>query len=179
MVVSEPVGSRLRAAAPTVAVVVVAAAVVVLAADVRIPLQLPGHRGLLWLTALVAAALTTRRPGPTTAAAVLAAGVVAVTGTGNAGPLGVVPYVLAALALDALLAVGVFRRFPLLLPLLAAPIHLVALVVPVLRSARVGVGPAGSLPGLAPAALSHLVFGLAAGLLGAGIAYLARRSMHR
>lgn len=179
MAISEVAGSRLRTAAPTWTVVFVAAAAVVLAADVRIPLQMPGHRGLLWLTALVAAALTTRRPGPTTAAAVLAAAVVAVTGMGNAGPLGAVPYVLAALALDALLVVGVFRRFPPLVALLAAPIHLVALLAPVLRSARVGVGPAASLPGLGPVAVSHLLFGLAAGLLGAAIAYVARRSTHR
>ena len=167
-------GARLRAVAPTAVLVAAAAAAVVVAADVRIPLHLPGHRGLLWLTALVAAALIARRPGPATAAGVLAGGTVAVVGIGNGGALGAVPYVLAALLLDGALAAGVIRRRPVLLVVLAAPIHLVALVVPIARSARVGVGLSGSLPGLAPVALSHLAFGLAAGVIGGGVAYAVR-----
>ncbi|GAA1861639.1 hypothetical protein GCM10009836_47290 [Pseudonocardia ailaonensis] len=168
------IGTRLRTVAPSALLAVAAAAVVVVAADVRVPLQLPGHRGLLWLTALVATALIARRPGPATAAGLLAAGTVAVVGIGNGGPLGAVPYVLAALLLDLALGAGVIRRRPVLLALLAAPIHLVALVVPIARSARVGVGLSGSLPGLGPVALSHLGFGLVAGLAGWGIARVVR-----
>jgi hypothetical protein len=44
-----------------VAFPVLAVAVIVAYADIRIPLGLPGHRGLVWLTLLVAVALVTCR----------------------------------------------------------------------------------------------------------------------
>ena len=39
-----------------------AAVLITLSSEMRIPLGLPGHRGLVWLTLLVAVALTARRP---------------------------------------------------------------------------------------------------------------------
>ena len=91
-------------------------------------------------------------------------------GAGPGGLLGVVPYVLAALALDLLVDTPIVRRRPFVLALLAAPVHLVALVVPVTRSLGVGVGLPALLPGMGWVVLLHLAFGLGAGLLGWGLA---------
>ena len=166
---------RARAAAPDLTIALLAVGAIVLAAEIRSPMQLPGHRALIWLSALGATALLTRHRGATTAVGVVAAGTLALTGLGNGGALGALPYVLAALALDAVLLVGAVRRHPILLALLAAPIHLLALIVPLTRSARVGVLPVDALPGMGSVVVLHLVFGLAAGLIGWGVFRLVRR----
>nr|WP_232080162.1 hypothetical protein [Mycobacterium branderi] len=134
-----------------VALPVLAVAAIVAYADVRTPLGLPGHRGLVWLSMLVAVALATRRPET-----VIAVGAAATTATlalhVAAGPWGAARYLAAAVLLYAVAA----RRRPCLVVLAAAPIHLVAL--------------AGSVVSIERAAF-HLVFGLTAGLLGWAIAF--------
>lgn len=136
-----------------VALPVLAVAAIVAYADVRTPLGLPGHRGLVWLTMLVAVALVTRRRET-----VIAVGAAATTATlalhVAAGPWGAARYLVAAVLLSAVAAGA--RRRPWLLVLAAAPIHLVAL--------------AGSVASAERAAF-HLVFGLMAGLLGWAIAF--------
>lgn len=164
-----------RAAVPDATVALLAVGAIVLAAEVRTPMQMPGHRALVWLSALVATALLARHRGTTTAVGMVAAGTLALTGLGNGGVLAALPYLLAAVALDAALLVGAVRRHPILLALLAVPIHLLALVVPLTRSARVGVTPLDALPGMGSVVLFHLVFGLAAGLIGWGVYRAARR----
>ena len=166
--------ARARAAVPDLAVGLLAVVAIVLAAEVRTPMQLPGHRALIWLSALVATALLVRHRGTTTAVGVVAAGTLAFTGLGN-GVLGAVPYLLVAVALEAVLLIGAVRTHPILLALLAMPIHLLALVVPLTRSARVGVTPLDALPGMGSVIVWHLVFGLAAGLIGWGVYRLTRR----
>lgn len=159
---------RIREVVGSASLVVAALAVVAITvqADLRTPLQLPGHRGVLWLGLLVATALLARRAGLAAVTGLVSAGLVLGLGLSPAGVLGVLPYVLAAVALDVLLQVGAVRSRPWLLALLAGPVHLLALVVPLARGVRVGVAPSAALPGMSTVALSHLVFGLAAGLVG-------------
>jgi len=149
-----------------------ATAGIVLQQNLRTPLHVPGHRGLLWLSLLVAVRLVAGRAGPTLATGVLSGGLVAGLGLAPDGPLGAVPYVAAAAALDAtaLLPWTRERSWPVVAA--AAPIHLVALLVPVSRSLLVGVGPVALANGLAPVALLHLCFGAGAGLAGLGLAAL-------
>lgn len=77
---------------------------------------------------------------------------------------GLAPSLAAALALDAAGLVGTVRRHPAPLALAAAPIHLVALVVPLGRSLAVGVTPAAATAGMGGLVGRHLLFGLVAGV---------------
>lgn len=151
-------------------------------ADIRIPMGLPGHRGLIWLTLLVAVVLLANRR-----ATVLAVGAAATIttpfidgGTGAvAGAAGSVRYLAAAIALYAVAAVPMLYGRRWLVALAAAPIHLVALAdsVAVLlgRGYPFGVGSVG----MAEKALFHLGFGLGAGLLGWAIASGIDRTVGR
>lgn len=132
-----------------------AVAAVAVESELRIPVGLPGHRGLWWLSVLVAVAMIARPRGTATAVG-MASSLVAI-GMGT-DPTTALRYAAAAVLLDAALMVPLVRRRPILLALLAAPIHLVALATPVLH----GTG----LAGLGDKALFHLAFGLFAGLIG-------------
>ncbi|WP_155772022.1 hypothetical protein [Mycobacterium asiaticum] len=128
-------------------------------ADIRVPMGLPGHRGLIWLTLLVAVVLTTHRRST-----VLAVGVAAALASVSLHPpIGGTRYLAAAVLLYAV--AGVARRRRWVVVLAAAPIHLVALA-----------GSTLVLPGLAEKALCHMGFGLAAGALGWVIASVVRTS---
>lgn len=130
---------------------------IVASSDVRMPMGLPGHRGLVWLTLLVAVVLVTR--ARETVLAVGAGSTLATlmlhTGPGGHASL---RYLAAAVLLYVVVGAPVVREKRWLVALAAAPIHLVAL--------------AGALvwAGMAEKAVFHLVFGLAAGLLGWAIA---------
>lgn len=123
-------------------------------ADVRLPMGLPGHRGLVWLTLLVAVGLMTQRRA--TVVAVGAAATLATLALNSAGPHGPMEstrYPAAAVLLYALIGLTK-RRTAWLIVLAAAPIHLVALA-------------GGSVsPWMPEKVLFHLGFGLAAGLMG-------------
>jgi hypothetical protein len=147
-----------------VAFPVLAAAVVVGSADIRIPLGLPGHRGLVWLTLLVAVALVTRRRET-----VIVVGAVSTMTTMalhvTAGPWGSTRYLAAAIILYAVAAAPVVRRRRWLLAVAAAPIHLVALAGSAASLLGGGYLITSASVGLAEKAVFHLGFGLLAGLL--------------
>lgn len=139
---------------------VVAVAALAVESELRIPVGLPGHRGLLWLSVLVAVALIARPRG--TATAVGTASSLVAIGLG-VDPTMALRYAAAAVLLDAALSAPVVRRHPILLAVVAAPVHLVALATPVLHGT--GLATLGD-PGIANKALLHLGFGLLAGLIG-------------
>lgn len=141
-----------------IAVPVVAGALIVATADVRLPIGLPGHRGLIWLTLLVVVAATSR-----VRATVIAVGVTATIGglVAHGASWEGGRYVVAASALALLAGTTAVRRRPWLLAVAAAPIHLVAVAVPL--------GLAGA-AGLTAKIVGHLIFGLAAGALGVSAA---------
>ncbi|MEZ0365463.1 hypothetical protein ACAG26_17415 [Mycobacterium sp. pUA109] len=149
---------------------VLAVAVIVGYADLRIPMGLPGHRGLIWLTLLVAVALTTRRRE--TVLAVGAGSTVASLLLHLApGPADSARYLAAAVLLYAVAAAPVVRRRRWLVALAAAPIHLVALagsLAPMLGGGHLLVLASA---GMTERVLFHLGFGLVAGLLGWAIAF--------
>lgn len=141
-----------------------AVATIVASTDVRIPLGLPGHRGLIWLTLLVAVVLVTVRRET-----VLAVGAASTVATlpmhGWSDPLWSSRYVAAAALLYAAASVPAMRARRWLLALAAAPIHLVALA-----SSVFGLHAGGHLStwvssGLVEKAGWHLFFGFLAGLL--------------
>lgn len=132
------------------------------------PLHLPGHRGLIWLTALVAMALAGDGRGWATGVA-LGSGALVLAGGLASSPLIGVSYVLAGLALDGLVraAPRVCDSLPAV-AVAAALVHLVDLIGPVAAGGR----HAGAGPGGGPLALlaGHVLFGLAAGALGFSLA---------
>ncbi|WP_232000764.1 hypothetical protein [Mycobacterium kyorinense] len=152
------------AVAREVAFPLLAVALIVAYCDVRIPLGLPGHRGLVWLTLLVMVVVVTSRRE--TVIAVGAASTLATSAIGAAaGPCHGGQYVAAAVLLYAVAAVGAVRRRRWLLALSAAPIHLVALASSVVALLGRGQLFTFASVGMAERVAFHLTFGLIAGLL--------------
>lgn len=146
---------------------VLAFAVIVASADIRIPMGLPGHRGLVWLTLLVTVALVTR-----TRETVVAVGAASTMATlildvahGAGGLAGSARYLAAAVMLYAVAATPIARRRRWLIAFAAAPIHLVALAGSVAALISGGYMLALVSVGMTEKVLFHLGFGLAAGLL--------------
>lgn len=154
-----------------------AVAAIVAYSDIRIPLGLPGHRGLVWLTLLVMVTLTARRRE--TVVAVGAAATVATFALHSAaGPAAGVRYVAAAVLLCAVATIPGVHRRPWLLATAAAPIHLVALGGSIVALIGRSYRSASAWAGMTERVEFHLAFGLAAGLLGMvmaiGINYFSR-----
>lgn len=141
-----------------------ALAAIVASVNVRIPLGLPGHRGLVWLSLLVAVVLGTRAR---TTVLVVGAGASAAALTFHPAPWDDARYLAAAILLYAVAAPGGRRR--LRVALAAAPIHLVGLAgsAAALIGGRYWSGFASV--GMSEKVLWHLGFGLAAGLLGSAL----------
>ena len=152
-----------------VAFPLVAVAIIVTSADIRIPLGLPGHRGLIWLTMLVAVALVTARR-----ATVLAAGATSSIAVlpihGTSDPLWSSRYVAAAALLYAVGFLSVVRTRRWLLAVAAAPIHLVALASSVFSWHTAATVSAWASNGMLERAGWHLGFGFVAGLLAWAVA---------
>jgi hypothetical protein len=169
MTVLQQPANGLLSFAREVALPVLATALIVGYSDIRIPLGLPGHRGLIWLTLLVTVALVTRKRET-----VIVVGAVS-TMAGMAlhvaaGPWGSSRYLAAAVMLYAVAAVPVVRHRQWLLAVAAAPIHLVALAGSAATLLGGGYLFTSASVGLAEKAVFHLGFGLLAGLLGWAVA---------
>lgn len=141
-----------------------AVAVIVAFTDVRIPLGLPGHRGLIWLTMLVAVALVTARR-ETVLAVGAASSIAALPMHGLSDPLWSSRYVAAAALLYAVAWHPLVRLCRWLLAVAAAPIHLVALASSVFSWHSGANLSAWASNGMLERAGWHLVFGFVAGLL--------------
>ena len=146
-----------------VSVAVVAVTAIVASAEIRVPVGLPGHRGIIWLASLVATALATRYRESVIAvggASTVLAQVLHITpGVGPSAR-----YLAAAVLLYAASFVPVIGRRGWFIALAAAPIHLVALVSPTVAGPHRGL--LVSTNGLSDKVLFHLAFGLVAGLIG-------------
>jgi hypothetical protein len=143
----------------------VAVAAIVTSADIRMPMGLPGHRGLIWLTLLVTTVLITRRRE--TVVGVGAASTLATLGMHTPpDPWGSGRYLAAAILLYAVAAAPVAVRQRWVVALAAAPIHLVALAGVLTSLLSHGYLPRLASAGMVEKTLCHLMFGLLAGLLG-------------
>ncbi|OBB98625.1 hypothetical protein [Mycobacterium sp. 852002-40037_SCH5390672] len=151
-----------------------AVAIIVTSTDIRLPLGLPGHRGLIWLTLLVAVALVTARR-ETVLAVGTASSIAALPIHGLSDPLWSSRYVAAAALLYAVGSLPVVRRHRWLLAVGAAPIHLVALACSVFSWRTGATMSAWASNGMLDRVAGHLVFGLIAGLLAWVVALGLRR----
>lgn len=157
----------------TLVLCVLATAAVILQQEFRLPLHLPGHRGLMWMTVLVAVRLSVGRPGPAMAVGATAAAATAIFGLSPDGPVSALPYLIAAAALDATALVPQLRARRWAVAIISAPIFVVASIP---SSPLVGAGVGGGTT-LAPTStiLLFLCIGAAAGLVGMGLASAWRR----
>lgn len=152
----------------TLILCILATAAVILQQEFRLPLHFPGYRGLMWMTVLVAVRLTVGRPGPALAVGVAAAAATAVFGLSPNGPVGALPCLIAAGALEATALVPPLRVRRWAVAIVSAPIFVVASIP---SSPLVGVGVGGGTT-LAPISivLVFLCIGAVAGLVGLALA---------
>lgn len=155
-----------------------AVAAIVTSADVHTPMELPGHRGLIWLTLLVTTVLITRRRE--TVVVVGAVSMLATLGLHTPpDPWGSGRYLAAAILLYAVATAPMAKGRRWVVALAAAPIHLVALGGALATWLSHGYLPGSALVGMAEKTLYHLLFGLLAGLLGWTVASSVDRLYRR
>lgn len=133
---------------------------------IRIPLHIPGHSGLMWVTILTFCCLTYRKAGAGTLAGITAGFIATVFALGNDGPFVFFKFFLPGMSMDLLFA---------LIPYLATKWYLTAAVAAfahwtkLLCNYVIGTilnAPQGFLiAGLQIATLNHIIFGFAGGLL--------------
>jgi hypothetical protein len=141
-----------------------AVAIITASSGIRIPLGLPGHRGLIWLTMLVAVALVTARQA-TLLAVGAASSIAALPMHGMSDPLWSSRYVAAAALLWAVGSLSAVRARRWLLAGAAMPIHLAALALSVFSWHPAAGISAWASSGMLERAGWHLAFGFIAGVL--------------
>ena len=166
-----PIGLRRGLAGRGALLCGVAVLAILAQAQLHSPIGIPGHRGLVWLTLLVAVLLVTSSPPATAAVGLTSAGLLAALGFGAQAAI---PPAAAAVILAAIASVGWVRHRPWVIALLAAPVHLVALAMPFHRMLTAGTAMH---PAMSSVIMLYLVFGLAAGLAGWMLAQLWSRGM--
>lgn len=155
-------------------VAALAVAVIVFQQLYRTPWGLPGHRGIFWLTSLIAARWALDRTGSATAVAVTSGGIL--LGFDPTLSIHVLPLMAAGVLIDAVAAVPLVRRLPWLMIVLAPLIHLVNIVNPFVHNLEVA--PLGVvLNGMWFYIRGHLEWGVGAGFLGTGLGLGARRGL--
>src|SRR5580765_2440769 len=171
--------TRARTLTAPVAMVLVgglAVGLIVVQQLVRTPWGLPGHRGLFWLSTLIAVRLIVDRPG--TAVRVAATASCLILMSNPAMGVHVIPYLLAALLVDRAMATRTVRRHPWVILVLAPLIHLVAVLDPLVHNLQLA--PLVTvLPGMGFYIRGDLLWGAAAGVVGLAIGLPGRGVMRR
>ena len=140
------------------------------------PWGLPGHRGVFWLSALIASRWIIDRPGAAVGIAATSSSLILVFDP--AAGAQVVPYLVAALLVDRAAATQAIRRHPWLLLPLAPLIQLVGVLSPFLHN--LGISPLGTvLSGMWFYTQGHLLWGTAAGISGLAVGISGRKLMRR
>lgn len=149
------------------AVVIVAAIAFITAQQIiHTPWGLPGHRGLFWLSTLIAVRWMVGRPG--TALGVGAASSVTILMIDPTMGLHVVSYLVCGFLVDQLAKVRLLQAVPWLMIPIAPVIHCVNLINPFVR--QLGLRPFLSvMENMWFYIQGHLMWGLAAGVVGIGV----------
>jgi hypothetical protein len=140
------------------------------------PWGLPGHRGVFWLSALIASRWIIDRPGAAIRIAATSSCLILVIAPATGGQ--VVPYLVAALLIDRAAATQAIRRHPWLLLPLAPLINLAGVLSPFVHN--LGISPLGTvLPGMWFYIQGHLLWGAAAGVGGLAVGISGHKLMRR
>lgn len=143
----------------------------------RTPWGLPGHRGIFWLSVLIATRWCLDRPG--TALRVAAGGSCVILFVDPTMGTHVLPYLAAAMLIDRLAEVPLVREHPWLMLPLAPVIHLVGVLSPFLHHLGGGSGLGTVLGGMWFYIRGHLLWGAGAGVVGMALGLAGRRLMDR
>jgi hypothetical protein len=138
---------------------------------VHTPWGMPGHRGLFWLSTLIAARWTIDRPG--TALGVAAASSAGILLLDPTMGVHVATYLIAGFLVDLAATANLIRRHPWTMVLLAPLILLVNLINPFLHNLTRSALPT-VISGMGFYVQGHLLWGTAAGLLGVGVGTLGK-----
>lgn len=138
----------------------------------RLPLQMPGWRGLIVMALFVAAARLSGRPWAASAAACTAA--VLGFATGSIGPHGALIYLLPGLVIDSFALLGAIWRTSLARISLAAGLANATKFVAVLAFGDFSLHGFGG-GGVVFPLFSHILFGMAGGALATFLLFRARR----
>jgi hypothetical protein len=168
---------RPTAATAVVGVIVSLAVVgVVLQQLVHTPWGLPGHRGLFWLGTLIAARWAIDRPGTALGIATASsAGILVLDPTMG---VHVAPYLIAGFLVDLAASVKFVRRHPWTMIPLAPIILLVNLVNPFLHNLALS-SLTATISGMGFYIQGHLLWGIAAGIVGMGAGVFGRSRLRR
>jgi hypothetical protein len=140
------------------------------------PWGMPGHRGVFWLSTLIASRWIIDRPNAAIRVAATSSCLILLMAPATGGL--VVPYLLAALLVDWAVASRAVRRYPWLLLPLAPLIHLAGVLSPFVHG--LGISPLGTvLPGMWFYIQGHLLWGTAAGVAGLGVGISGRKLTRR
>lgn len=158
------------------AIATVAVALIVFQQLHRTPWGLPGHRGLFWLSTLIAVRWCIDRPGVALRVAAVSSCALLITDA----TLGthVLSYLAAGLLVDRAADTMTVRRHPWVMLLLAPLILLVNLLSPFLRNLGL-TDPFAVVGGMWFYIKGHLLWGTAAGFVGMGIGVPGRRLLRR
>lgn len=160
----------------TGAVAAAAVAVIVWQQMAHTPWGLPGHRGVFWLSALIASRWIIDRPGTAIRIAATSSSLILILNPATG--VQVVPYLVAALLVDLAAAAPVIRRHPWLLLPLAPLIHVVGVLSPLVHN--LALSSLGTvLTGMWFYIQGHLLWGAAAGVAGLGLGIPGRKLMRR
>lgn len=135
----------------------------------RMPIQLSGHAGVLWIAALIIGVGVVRRPGAATLMALVGGLLVAFAQPSDSGLFfGVAKYVIPGMILDGL-APLLGRRFDRIVPAVAAGAlaHAGKVAVDLVQSLIAGLPMSYIAVGLTADTVLHIAFGALGGLLAA------------
>ena len=154
---------------------VFAALVVVGNVALRLPVRMPGHSGVVWMALLVVACGVVPKLGATSAVGLLSGLLAAFVGVGDKGGLDtLLSYSAAGLGVD--LISGLAPTGALTCALAGLAGNLVKLGVKVVLELWIGIPTGFLVLGRTYPALTHAVFGLAGGYLGALVLAALRRA---
>lgn len=131
---------------------------------IRIPMHIPGHSGLLWVTILTFCCLTFRKVGSGTLAGIVAGFLAVVFCLGKDGPFVFLKYFLPGLSMDLLfMLIPYLATKWYLTAIVAAYAHWTKLLVNFIIGSILNVPQGFLIMGVQIATIDHLVFGFVAG----------------
>jgi len=134
---------------------------------IRIPLDIPGHSGIVWMTVLTVCCLSFKKGRAGTLAGVVAGGLAVLLGMGHEGILTFFKYSLPGFTMDMLFfLLPILRKRWYCVAITATFCHLTKLLVNYLAGLILNLPMSFLILGIKVAIISHFFFGFIAGLAG-------------
>lgn len=133
---------------------------------IHIPMHIPGHTGLIWITILTFCCLAFRKPGSGTLAGIISGFLAAVFSIGNDGPFVFFKYFLPGLSMDIIFTVIPYMAKKwYLTAVVGALSHWTKLLVNYIVGTILNLPQGFLIFGVQVASINHLAFGFCAGAM--------------